>query len=162
MRTIDTLLIVFNLLIVSPVLAGQKDEPITGMGTIELSSHTVSDIQPQPYGEWFDNRMSGWIGGVLGTAWGIFGGTIGGLSGILVSRGKGRCWILSLLLFGMILGGIQFLFGLFALILGQPYHVWYPLGFTGGLVSLILPHAYCAIKKGYEQAELRKMQALDS
>ncbi len=132
-----------------------------GKGTIELSGITVSDIQTSVAGEWFSSRMGGMAGGILGSLAGIYGGLVGGLSGFLVPRGKGRRWITGLFIFGAIMGVLQLAFGLTALILGQPWHVWYPFVLVGGLLAVILTSSLLSINKAYAQVELRKMQALD-
>ena len=63
--------------------------------------------------------------------------------------------------FAIVLGSILLSFGMLALLLGQPYHVWFWAVFAGGLVLLVFPPQYFVIKKGYAQSEFRKMQALD-
>jgi hypothetical protein len=119
---------------------------------------------------WWTDRTAGWLfGGIGGGVGGSVIGTIGLFIGILSWLGAGRrvCfWLL----------GIMFVFGLTVLMLGivgsmvalgrsQPYAVWYSLLILGvalGLPATILPLAlFHTIKLRYEQAELRKMHAMD-
>jgi hypothetical protein len=135
-----------------------------GKGTIELTDLSVRDmlIFLPGGGEWFDVRTSGIIGATLGTLGGCFGALIGILCGFLVPRGKGRRLVLGMIVFIFIMGVIHLVIGISALCHWQPYHVWYPFVLTGGLLVVIPPIAFSAIRKQYEQAELRKLQALDA
>ena len=51
--------------------------------------------------------------------------------------------------------------GLIALCLRQPYHVWYPLVLSGGIVTAVYVWILSTIRRAYAQFELRKMEALD-
>jgi len=147
-------------------LMGHKPESVTleinvvmpGKGTIELTELTVSDL---PTG-WFPGYMSGIIGGLGGTFWGCYGALFGILAGFLVPRGKGRRLLTGMLIFAVVMGIIQLVIGILALCLGQPYHVWFPFVLLGGLLLFIFPGVFSGIRKQYEQAELRKLQALDA
>ena len=130
-------------------------------GTIEVTGLTVSELPTFAGSDWFLPHTDGMIGGIVGTLWGIYGGTVGGLCGFLVPRGKGRRWLTGLILFGFGMTILQLVIGMMALLFGQPYHVWYPLILCSGIMLILTPMMFSVIKKGYEQAELRKMQALD-
>lgn len=133
-----------------------------GKGSIKVSAMTISDISTGIAGEWFSSRTSGIVGGILGGGvCGTFGAVFGIVAGLLVPRGKGRRWVMGLLLFGLVMGAVQLVFGLVVLCIGQPWHVWYPFVLCGGILVVVTLSAVPAIRKGYEQAELRKMQALD-
>ncbi len=132
-----------------------------GKGKIELSGLRLSD-RGVPAGQWFDGRTSGVIGGVLGAIGGIYGGVIGCLCGFLAPRGKGKRWIKGLFLSGIIFAIVYLIFGICALILGQPYHVWYPFVLVGGIMCFVMSMTFPQINRVYAQAELRKMQALDT
>ncbi len=131
-----------------------------GKGMIELSPLLLSDIGV-PSGEWFSNQTGGLLGGILGTLVGIYCGTIGTLCSFLVPRGKGKCLLLGLFRGGIIIGALSLSVGIIALILGQPWHVWYTFVLIGGLMCFLMPTGLSHIKKEYAQAELRKMQAFD-
>ncbi len=132
-----------------------------GKGKIQLSSLTVSDIQTSIAGEWFSASTTGKIGGILGSGCGIFGAIIGCLGGFLVPRGKGRRLVLGLLRGGAVVGILLLSLGIVALILGQPYHVWYSFALTGGIMLLVFLPLLPIINKEYAKVELRKMQVLD-
>ena len=137
-----------------------------GKGTIELSELTVSDFQRHVTGEWFSARMSNIIfGGVFGAFWGIYGALCGVLAGTLIPRGRGYRLVIGMLVFGLIMGVLQLVIGVTALLCGQPYHVWYPFLCGGGVLAFVFGMVFIAkpeIRKHYEQAQLRKMQALDA
>jgi hypothetical protein len=115
----------------------------------------IDKTQARP---WWGPRAGGWFGSIFGTVIGICGGIIGTLAG----RGRARRFVMSLAITLMIVGGGLFIAGLVAVMLRQPYSVWYPLllsgGLSGGLIGGLLP----SLKRRYEQAEIRKMQALDA
>jgi len=132
-----------------------------GKGTIELSGLTVSDVQTSVPGEWFNSRTGGIIGGLAGTAIGLYGALIGCLGAFLSPRGKGRRLLTGMLVFAVVVGLVLLLIGISALVLGQSFHVWYPFAFGGGILVTVFLPLFFVIKKAYEQVERRRMQALD-
>jgi hypothetical protein len=122
---------------------------------------TVSDFQTSIAGEWFSNRTGGIIGGLLGTTAGGYGALFGGLCSFLPPRGKGRRLLTGMVIFAVVIGIVSLTVGILALFLGQPFHVWYPFVLCGGLLIIFFPSLFPAIRKRYEQVELRKLQALD-
>jgi hypothetical protein len=104
---------------------------------------------------WFDANSWAWLPGTL---LGVFGGLWGSLTGIFAPRGKGRSLILGLgwSLFGVSV--VLFVAGLTALAFGQPYGVWYGLGQTGMLGTLILAVLLPVAMKRYREAEERRMR----
>jgi hypothetical protein len=60
----------------------------------------------------------------------------------------------------MISAGL-FIAGIVALMSGQPYAVWYGLGFPGLLCLIIFGVLQGVVSKRYEEAELRKTMAED-
>ena len=129
-----------------------------GKGTIELSGLTISSVHAS---EWWGSRTGGIAGGLLGTLVGVYGALIGCLCGYLAPRGKGRRWVTGLFYIGITFGVFLFLVGLTALCLSQPWHVWYPLILTGGLMIVIFPPLLLKIRLVYTHAERRRMEALD-
>lgn len=132
-----------------------------GKGKIQLSGLTVSDLQTSAASEWFNGRTGGVVGGVLGCLGGLYGALVGCLCGFLVPRGRGKRWVMGLVLLGTVMGAVSLLFGLSALLIGQPYHVWYPFLLTGGIIVCLFPFLFVTINKEYAKVELRRMQALD-
>ena len=61
--------------------------------------------------------------------------------GYLIPRGKAKNLTLGVFIFGTVLALILFLFGVIALLLRQPYRVWFTPGFYGLL--LIIEMATC-------------------
>jgi len=109
---------------------------------------------------WFDENMFGALFGAIG---GGLGGTLIGLWGATVGacapRGKGREWIIPIGWSFLALGVVTLGFGLYALLLGQPYGIWFGPTLAGALaISLmcaIMPNVY----RRYAEAEARKLQA---
>jgi hypothetical protein len=110
-----------------------------------------------PPGAWWSVRMGGVIGGIGGSVLGILGGLIGMLAGM----GKLRRLVVATCVLLIVLGAICFAVGAVALLIGQPYGVYYPLLLVGGLTAGILGALLPSIRRRYEEAELRKMAAMD-
>jgi len=106
---------------------------------------------------WF-GPMWAWLPGTL---LGIIGGTLGGLAGWLAPRGKAKGLILGS--FGLLIGicAVLLIAGVVALLVGQPYHVWYGLGLTGVIGVLVFGLNTPQILRRYRQAEVRRMTAQD-
>lgn len=108
---------------------------------------------------WFDPNAYAWI---PGTMLGVFGGTWGTLVGVCASRGRARGLVHGLFLVGVVACAALAFTGVAALLAGQPYGIWYGFGFPGllGLV-LLLAVLRPVMRRAYEQAEFRRMQAQD-
>ncbi len=108
---------------------------------------------------WFDpNKFGAYYGGIGGSLVGLFGGTLGALSGYLGPRGRGRGLILGGFTFFVIIGAIHLAAGLFALISGQPYGIWYPLVLLGGIMTAVFGMLLPVVRQRYREAEMRDMQ----
>jgi hypothetical protein len=107
---------------------------------------------------WFDPNVYGWI---PGTMLGFFGALLGTLMGVLGSRGRARGLIHGLYFGGFIWSVALALAGITAVLVGQPYGVWYGLLLPGVLGIGILIALRTALRRVYEQAEARRMQAQD-
>ena len=130
-----------------------------GKGSIELASLTVSDAGTVTAGSVGSAAL---LGAILGGAVGLYGGLLGVVAGLLVPHGKGRQVVAGLFLFGFILGVVLLVLGIIAFTVRLPFGVFFPLAFVGVDLMILLPILYyTAVRKGYAQAELRKMQALD-
>ena len=96
-----------------------------------------------------------------GTLFGVIAGTFGGVSGTLAAKGRARSAVLmagALLLaasVGILVGGIVLL------AMRRSWYLCYMWLLPGGLGCLILPSTLRRIRLGYEQAELRRLQAKD-
>ena len=107
---------------------------------------------------WFDPNAYAWI---PGTMLGVYGAVLGTLMGVLGSRGKARGLVRGLHTAGLVACSALALAGIAALLLGQPYGIWYGLGFPGVLGIGILLVLRGSLRRGYEQAEQLRMQAQD-
>lgn len=107
---------------------------------------------------WWGPRQGGRIGGMLGTALGLYGALIG----ILASRGRGRRVAFSLMVAVGVACAVMLGVGIVALVGGQPYAVWYPLVLAGGLGAVLSAGLVPVMKRRFEDAEMRKMMALDA
>lgn len=110
---------------------------------------------------WWDERSAGLIGGWLGGGVGILGGVFGSLVGYCATRGKARSAVLSVQLAAIGLGLSLMLAALVALMLGQPFHVWFPLGLPGLITALVMAPLYPVVKARYQEAEQRKLAAAE-
>jgi len=107
---------------------------------------------------WIDPRFA-WIPGML---LGVIGGSLGGpLAGIFAPRGKFRKQVLGFYYIILIVSAGLFVAGIAALISGQPYAVWYGLGFPGLLCLIIFSVLTGIVSKRYGEAELRKISMAD-
>lgn len=109
---------------------------------------------------WFDPMYWAWL---PGTALGVVGGLWGSLAGFLARRNPalviGALWLWFLASVALLVAGLV------ALTQGQPYGVWYGLGFPG-LLGTILGAVFLtalapALRDAHRQEEERRMQARD-
>ena len=107
---------------------------------------------------WFD-PMWAWIPGtILGAVGGGLGGT---LAGVFAPRGKFRTQVLGFFSAVIIVSVVLLAAGILALVSGQPYAVWYGLGFPGLLCLIIFGVLRGVVAKQYTAAELRRAAAKD-
>jgi hypothetical protein len=105
---------------------------------------------------WFNEMAWAWV---PGTVFGTLAGLWGCLCGTFAGRGRGRKLVLGTgwAFFGLAL--VMLASGAIALATGQPYGVWYGLGWPGisGVIlfGLLLPVMY----RVYHDAETRRMEA---
>lgn len=117
----------------------------------------TGEITIQAEGQWWTNRSAGWIC-VIG---GIFIGGMGALIGCLAGTGRARRFVLLLMKVLFVVGIVCLILGVVALLQSQPYVVHYPLLLGGGLLTILMGALLPGVRKGYEQRELRKMDAKD-
>lgn len=115
-------------------------------------------IQTDPT-PWFDARSSAMFGGIGGAAAGVLGGVVGAAGGILAPKGKGRGFVLGSMMVGAIFGVLALLTGIVALVLGQPYHVWYPLFLLGAVLGGVMGGLIPVVRRRYREAEQRRLDA---
>lgn len=111
-----------------------------------------------PSPEWWTDPQGGWVGGIAGSAVGLLGALVGTLAGL----GVARRLTLTFATLGVLVGLVCLAVGVVALVLGQPYHVWYPPLLVGAISAFAFGLNLPGLKKRYDQLELRKMTALDA
>jgi MFS family permease len=109
---------------------------------------------------WFDPiRFGAWYGGLGGGLLGGLGGILGALAGTLAPKGKGRSFILGAFTLMTVVGVGHLASGLYALSVGQPYGIWYPLVLIGAILTILFAALRPVVRKRYTEAEARKMAA---
>ncbi len=109
---------------------------------------------------WFDPiRFGALYGGVGGGLLGALGGMLGAAAGALAPKGKGRAFILGTFTLMIAIGAGHFVVGLYALFVGQPYGIWFPLLLLGGILTTVLGVLRPVVRKRYDEVETRKMEA---
>ncbi|MCC7375071.1 MAG: hypothetical protein IT581_10465 [Verrucomicrobiales bacterium] len=147
--------------------AGAKEPPIRlelnlhleGRGTVYLSALTLKEFdKPSWVLEWWTPKSTGMLGGIFGATFGLLGASVG----VLTALGRYRRVVLVLVRTAIVLGVALGALGLVAWISGQPSYVWNVLLMTGLLVTAIFSTNIGSIRRRIEEAELRRMTALDS
>jgi hypothetical protein len=108
---------------------------------------------------WWTDQEAGLIGGIAGSVVGVLGGILGTVAGLCVPRGKckGLVYGLASLIVGV--GIISLIVGVAALLLGQPYCVYYPLLLIGIVCTLLMGCGIPVIGHRYREAEHRRLDA---
>jgi hypothetical protein len=109
--------------------------------------------------EWWTNQDSGWIGGIGGSVFGVLGAAVGACMSVLAPRGKGKVVVLGMMVVGVVVGLASLGVGIAAMVLGQPYHVWYPLTLLGGITSMVIGSLIPVARQRYRSAEQRRLDA---
>ncbi len=134
-------------------------------GTVLLGSCQLVDYSASGWGRWSSNpdawwseRTGGFIGGIGGTSLGCYAS----LLSILASRGRARALVLASWRILLLIGVFLLLTGLAAILLHQPYEVWFVLVLSGALLVGIAPARLRQVRRNYEELELRKISAADA
>jgi len=109
---------------------------------------------------WFDPIQFGALyGGIGGGVLGSLGGVLGAVAGKLAPQGKARSFVMGAFTFFTLLGVVHLALGIYAVVSGQPYGIWYPLVLIGFLLALLFGILKPVVRKRYEEAEARRMDA---
>lgn len=109
--------------------------------------------------EWWSAQTAIWIGSLGGGGLGTLAGLFGAAVGLLAPRGLARGPVLATHLALVLIGAAMLLAGLLALVLGQPYHVYYPLGLIGLILTAVMGPLWPVVRARYRQAEARRLEA---
>jgi hypothetical protein len=109
---------------------------------------------------WFEPSMFGALfGGLVGGVGGTGAGILGALAGTLAPQGKGRALILGGMYMFVALGLCLAVAGLVALILGQPWYIWFFPTQTGVIFAIVPGCLIPILKRRYREAEERRLEA---
>lgn len=109
---------------------------------------------------WFDaNTFASLYGGIGGGVFGVLGGCIGTAAGVWAPRGKHRSLVLGAMYVVVVLGILQIVAGLAALLAHQPYGIYYPLLLLGLLSSVIVGTLIPVVRRRYSESEQRRLDA---
>ena len=107
---------------------------------------------------WWTDQQAGLIGGLGGSAIGMVGAMVGSLS-FLIVRGKAKTFMVGTFVTMVVIGAALLAAGATALVLKQPYHVWFPLVLGGVITSCVFGGMLPGILGRYRNAEARRMEA---
>ena len=97
------------------------------------------------------------LGAIAGAAVGL----VGAMIGLLTSMGRARRLVTTAAMTLVVCGTLAFVAGGIAITRAQPYAVYYPLLLVGFLATVIPLGVMPAIRRRYEEIELRAMRARD-
>jgi len=129
---------------------------LPGTGTVWIDSLQLVAGLAERSG-WWSARTGGVIGGVGGSLIGM----LGALLGSLTARRKARGFVLGSMLALTVIGAGLLVAAAVAVILKQSYAVYVPLLLGGGIMGIVFGNGRRTARRAFEDAELRKMRALD-
>ncbi|HTB85393.1 MAG TPA: hypothetical protein VK742_17230 [Candidatus Sulfotelmatobacter sp.] len=107
---------------------------------------------------WWTSQQAGLIGGIGGSLIGC----LGAMTGILGSKGRARGLVLATVKVCIALGLILLAGGMTALVLKQPYAVYYPLLLGGFILTIVFSVNLPSIQRRYDELEIRRMTSEDA
>lgn len=109
---------------------------------------------------WFDpNTFGALYGAIGGGVGGSLAGVLGALAGWLAPKGKGKTLVVGGMALVMLAGIASLIAGLYALVAGQPYGIWYPMLLLGLIFTLVIGINLPMILGRYAEAENRRLEA---
>jgi len=106
---------------------------------------------------WFSENSSNLLGTFLGAGLGILSGFFGAFIGIFVPKGKFKRLVLSVFVFFIISGIVSLAVSLYALLSGQPVHVWIWFMLIGVILSFGDIPLWFIVRNKYKMLELNKV-----
>jgi hypothetical protein len=130
------------------------------LGPMKLVEYTGSLLGPDMVqaNAWWSDREAGLIGGIAGGTLGC----LGSLLAWLAWKGLARRFVVVTAWLLIALGTVSAFAGILALILKQPYAVWFPLLLIGFLLLSIIPYRLRTYLKQYAALEMRRIAAIDA
>jgi hypothetical protein len=113
-------------------------------------------------GEWWTMREVAQYGGWVGGGVGCLGGLLGATAGFLVSRGKGRKFVMGSMAVLTAMGVAALAAGIVGLMEDQPWHVKYPLLAVGIIVMSVCGLNTWLLRRIYMKVELERTSAKDA
>jgi len=127
---------------------------LAGSGTVYLRPIKLLGLT----GSWWSPQQVGLIGGIGGSVIGC----VGALLGLLASKGKARNFVLTSMKIFIVLGILLTIAGFVAVVLKQPYAVWYALLLPGVILTLVFSLNLPSIQRRYDELEIRRMTSIDT
>ncbi len=108
-------------------------------------------MDPSP---WFGdpNKFGALFGSLVGGIGGTLGGLLGALVGTLTPRGKAKRLVVGGFVLFIFVGIILLAVGLYALVSGQPYAIFYPMLLCGGIFCAVMGGLLPVVLKRYREA----------
>lgn len=126
-------------------------------GTIDIGPLEVVRFTEAGGGAWLPDRAVGVIGAALGSTIGL----LGALVGVLVSRNRGRRFVLPAMSAATVLGVTLIVASIAAIPAGQPPGVVFLLFVPGAILAGAFGASLPRVRRAYAEAELRRMRAMD-
>jgi hypothetical protein len=126
-------------------------------GTVEVGPLEVVRFPEAGGGAWLPDRTVGVVGAVLGSTIGL----LGALIGVLVSRNRGRRFVLPAMAAATVLGVALIVASIAAIPAGQPPGVVFLLFVPGAILAGAFGASLPRVRRAYAEAELRRMRAMD-
>jgi hypothetical protein len=127
---------------------------LPGSGTVYLRPIKLLGV----VSSWWSPKQVGLIGGIGGSVIGCFGALLGWLAG----KGKARHFVLTTIKIFIALGILLTIAGCIAVVLNQPYAVWYALLLPGVILTLVFSLNLPSIQRRYDDLEIRRMTSIDA
>ena len=130
---------------------------LPGSGTVEIGPLEVVRLAEAGSGAWLPDRAVGVVGAALGSAIGL----LGALVGVLVSRNRGRGFVLPVMTAASLLGAVLIVASIAAIPAGQPPGIVFLLFVSGVILAAVFGASLPRVRRAYAEAELRRMRAMD-
>jgi hypothetical protein len=109
---------------------------------------------------WFDQNVFGaMVGAVGGGVGGSLGGLWGAMVGVFAPQGKARAVLIPIGWCLVATGILSLAFGLYALVVGQPFGIWYGPLLIGIVLTVVIGGLMPVVYKRYAEADARRLQA---